>query len=84
MNHTFKVTVQTPPKFVKTLNEGATNRSNHIVTELIARSGEPLSLKCPVSGNPEPKIRWTVANGDDVLLKETNRFTVNSTLVRLK
>lgn len=84
INHTFAITVQTPPKFLEDSNKGATHKSNHLETELIARSGESVSLKCPFTGNPEPEIRWNVADGDDGLLEETEILTTNSTLVRLK
>lgn len=77
----FRVNVQTPPKYVENINADAANRSNHNATEIIVRSGESVSLKCPFSGNPEPEISWTKLNEDAELSTESEILANIATLV---
>lgn len=78
----FIVDVQTPPTFVNNFDEDTTNENRHVETELIVRIGDGVSLKCPVRGNPEPEIHWTVVKENDVPAKESEILTNNSTFVR--
>lgn len=52
----FTLDVLTPPK----LHANGSDHSEAIL------SGQAVLLKCPVSGNPDPQIKWTRQIGDNV------------------
>lgn len=60
----FKINVLSPPE----LDEKFSNEK----TTLILRNGteKPILIKCPVSGNPKPEIRWSELRGKEEEEKE--------------
>lgn len=83
----FTVNVLTPPKLSGVFDKISKNNSDALKVQLIVRYNEPVLLKCPVNGNPEPEIIWFERheNGtENIISNETNKSDQHSNLVRIQ
>lgn len=72
---------ENPPKFIGGANEGVLIGSDPFETKLVVLKGKSVTIKCLVSGNPEPTIHWTEESVDGADERSPEIISTNSTLV---
>lgn len=61
----FILNILMPPKLRVPFKNTTNNGSNELETQLTIRYNEPLSIECPVIGNPQPEIVWVELNENE-------------------
>lgn len=77
----FVLDVLSPPKFIGGVNEGVLIGSDPFETKIVVLKGKSVTIKCLVSGNPEPTIHWTEESVDGADERSPEIISTNSTLV---